>query len=114
MSMKPGASIVASDQAAERVAVAPRVTLDSIKSKILHEQFITSADIDAATDIYPKDSGVLTLCILTMANGFQVVGKSACAAPANFNAELGRQFAYDDAFDQIWALEGYALRTAMR
>lgn len=45
-----------------------------------------------------------------MQNGFTVIGKSAPASPENFNAELGRQFAYDDAVRQLWPLMGYALR----
>lgn len=55
----------------------------------------------------------LTICVLTLENGFTVVGKSACAHAGNFNKELGEKIAYDDAFKQIWALEGYLLREAL-
>lgn len=55
----------------------------------------------------------LTICVLTLENGFTVIGKSACAHAGNFNKELGEKIAYDDAFKQIWALEGYLLREAL-
>lgn len=54
--------------------------------------------------------GCLTICVLVLKNGFTVVGKSACASPANFDAALGRKIAKEDARNQIWALEGYHLR----
>ncbi|EJW11257.1 hypothetical protein A33M_3335 [Rhodovulum sp. PH10] len=53
----------------------------------------------------------LTVCALTCRNEFQVVGHSACASPENFDPELGRKIARDNARAQLWALEGYQLRT---
>jgi hypothetical protein len=78
-------------------AAAPRVTLESMEAKIEHATYILH-------------EGILTLCILKMQNGFYVVGESAPASPANFNAELGRKFAYENAIRQLWKLEGYSLR----
>lgn len=52
----------------------------------------------------------LTICLITMRNGFTVIGKTAPADPANFNAELGRKFAREDAIRQLWPLMGFALR----
>lgn len=78
------------------------VTKDFIESRILHTEFLR-----------PEYQGTLTLCIMTMDNGFSVVGKSACAHPDNFNEELGKKIARDDAFSQVWALEGYLLREAL-
>ena len=52
----------------------------------------------------------LTICIITMLNGWDVRGDSACVDPANFNATTGQEEAYKNAFDQIWALEGYLLQ----
>jgi len=44
-------------------------------------------------------------------------GHSACVSPENFNAELGFNMARDQAEvkarDQLWLLEGYALRTRL-
>ena len=54
--------------------------------------------------------GVLTICLLVTRNGFTLIGKSAPASPDNFDAELGRKLAYEDAVRQLWPLMGYALR----
>lgn len=79
------------------VAVAPRVTLESMEAKIVSTEYVVHDNI-------------LTLCVLKMRNGFYLVGESAPASPENFNAELGRKFAYENAIRQLWKLEGYALR----
>ena len=81
-------------------ATAPRVTLESMQGKIVSENYIVH-------------EGILTICILKMQNGFYVVGESAPASPANFDAELGRKFAYENAIRQLWKLEGYSLRDAL-
>lgn len=52
----------------------------------------------------------LTLCVLVLRNGFTVTGESACASPENFNKEIGRKVALDNAKSKIWALEGYLLK----
>ena len=51
--------------------------------------------------------------MLTLQNGFTVVGESACADPANFREDIGRRYAYMKARNRIWALEGYALRSRL-
>jgi hypothetical protein len=43
-------------------------------------------------------------------NGFTVIGKSAAASIENFDIEIGRKLAREDARNQIWQLEGYLLR----
>lgn len=80
---------------------APRLTPDHIDAQIVAEAF----------HVFPGTT--LTVCALTLKNGFQVVGESAAASPANFNEELGRKIARDDARNKIWALEGYLLRSKL-
>jgi len=53
---------------------------------------------------------LLTFCVLTLRNGFTVTGESACASPENFDAELGRKIARQNAVNKIWPLMGYALK----
>lgn len=77
---------------------APRVTPDHIESVIVSEQY------------HVFDGTTFTICLLTLKNGFTVHGESACASPGNFDAELGRKIARDNAKNKIWMLEGYALR----
>jgi hypothetical protein len=85
-----------------------------IQKKGLNAPRLNPAHIDGqiaaeAYHVFPGTS--LTVCALTLKNGFQVVGKSAPASPENFDAELGKKIAHDDARNQIWALEGYRLRS---
>ena len=76
----------------------PTVTMDLIKSKIVKEQF------------HVFDGTQLTVCVLTLENGFNVTGESACVSPENFNKEIGEKIAKDNAVDKIWTLEGYLLK----
>jgi hypothetical protein len=99
---------------------APRVSLDDIKNAICARYDVRGnevafiSDNALAADIgwneLPKCLDTLSLCILVMRNGFMVVGKSAPAAPENFDAELGRKLAYEDCIRQLWPLMGYSLR----
>lgn len=57
--------------------------------------------------------GTLTICIMTTADGFHLVGKSAAASPENFDADVGRELARDDARKQLWQLEGYVLKAIL-
>lgn len=81
-----------------------KVTPELIESKITMEKYLYPADHG------PSEPKTTTICVLTLQNGFSVVGKSACADPANFNQELGAKIAKEDAVRQIWALEGYLLK----
>lgn len=107
-------SIQETDRASAAVATAPRVALTDIEAAIRSRYDITA---DAAVSNghaapVPVDTALrlLSICILVMRNGFVVVGKSAPASPDNFNRELGRKFAYEDAVRQLWPLMGFALR----
>lgn len=53
---------------------------------------------------------LLTICVLVLKNGFTVTGESACASPENFDAEIGRKIARQNAEQKIWPLMGYALK----
>lgn len=90
---------------------APRVSLDDIKASIASEAYFTAGQAGDALRI-PMHSAarLLTICILTVRNGFTLVGKSAPASADNFDADLGRKLAYEDAVRQLWPLMGYALR----
>ncbi len=77
---------------------APRISPADLDAKIVGEQY----------HVFPGTT--LTVCCLTLANGFTVTGQSAAASPANFNAEIGRKIARADAREKIWMLEGYLLR----
>lgn len=82
----------------EKGLTAPRLTPELIDQAISREQY------------HVFDGSQLTVCCLTLQNGFTVVGESACASPGNFNAEIGKKIARSKARDKIWAFEGYLLK----
>ena len=105
-------SLEVTDAEAAAIAVAPRVSLASMEAKIKAEYFVTGSEaIGSMPAIAELD--VLTICFLVMDNGFVIIGKAAPASPANFNVELGRKFAREDAIRQLWPMEGYALRARL-
>lgn len=77
---------------------APRVTPSLLDSKIIGEQYY----------VFPGTT--VTIALLELENGFTVTGESACASPENFDEEIGRKIARQQARDKIWALEGYLLK----
>lgn len=93
---------------------APRVSLTDIEANIYYKGFARGCDIlffGHEPEIIAFDATKnLTVCICVMNNGFTVIGKSAPASAANFDAELGRKLAYEDCIRQIWPLMGYELR----
>lgn len=77
---------------------APQLTISDIQAAIAKAEYL----------VIPRTT--TTICHLTMQNGFTVVGKSACASPENFNIALGEKYAYEDAVNKVWELEGYLLK----
>lgn len=68
-----------------------------------------SAVISEIEFIRPNIHPTLTLCVITLNNGYCVVGESACVDPKEFNEMIGKDIAYQDARRKIWRLEGYLL-----
>lgn len=92
---------------------APRVTPADLEAAIASEHYFTAEDgVTWANndDEVPPSLSLLTFCVLVLKNGFTIVGKSACASPENFDAELGRKIARQDAVSQLWPLLGFALK----
>ncbi len=61
-------------------------------------------------EMYVNPTSTLTICILTLRNGFTVTGKSACVSSENYNKDIGEKIARKNAREKIWMLERYALR----
>ena len=116
------------DQATEqeiqaRGLTAPRITPDDIEANIYSEHYFTALDgvvghckggyPDTQAAMTAKALGLLTFCVLVLRNGFTVTGESACASPENFNAEIGRKIARQNAVQKIWPLLGYELRSRL-
>ena len=108
---------------------APRVTPADIEANIASEHYFTAADgycgatviteefqslpDDEKIVVPPEQLEVLTFCVLILKNGFTISGESACASLENFDAELGRKIARQNAVQKIWPLMGYELRSKL-
>lgn len=107
------------DKLAGANAKAPRVSLKDIEDQILGvfyqtgDHLLGNADIKVDsykdTDIFDR-AKIMTVCTIMLKNGWMVIGQSTPASPENFNPELGKTLAYDQAFKQLWPLMGFALK----
>lgn len=112
------------------VSTAPRVTPDAIARNVASAHYFTAAQgyHGAAISQVYEDAGIitnetaapapdalrlLTFCVLVLQNGFTVTGESACASPENFNADIGRKVARENALQKMWPLMGYALKESL-
>lgn len=94
---------------------APRITPTDIEASIANEYYFTALDgvygvNKGLPDGYDDSLKTLTFCVLVLKNGYTVTGESACASPENFDAELGKKIARQNAANKIWPLEGYLLK----
>lgn len=118
--MSTDAQIEAEIQAKGKTAA--RVTPDDIEDNIIDERYFTAADGFVGANMQtgqvyqrnyeeiPGPLGLLTFCVVVLRNGFTVTGESACASPENFDPEIGRKIARQNAVQKIWPLMGYALK----
>ena len=103
---------------------APRITPDHVENCISSEYYFTASEgVTGALREQAEAKGwtyngtsfhsslnLLTFCVLALKNGFTVTGESACASPENFDADIGRKIARENAVEKIWLLEGYLLK----
>ena len=105
---------------------APRLTPDHIDSVIQSVHYFTAGDgyagalasseeFNSLPEVErfinpPQQLDLLTFCVIVLKNGFTVTGESACVSPDNFDAEIGKKIAYQNAREKIWELEGYLLK----
>ena len=113
---------------------APQVTPADVEAAIASEHYFTagegvigafaSGEFDshssdvvilrrdiASTEVIKPSLNLLTFCVMVLRNGFTVTGESACASPENFDAEIGRNIARQNAVDKVLPLLGYELRS---
>ena len=96
--------------------IAPRVTPADLEAVIASEWFFTAADATGMVDGSGPDVRalrLLTFCVLVLKNGFTVTGESACASPENFDVEIGRKIARENAKQKLWPLLGYELKSKL-
>lgn len=89
----------------QKFAKAPRVTLAAAEEAVRHIEYVEHVTASGQ---------VLRWAILVMQNGFSVTGRpSAAVSRANDNKETGEKIAFDNAFQEVWPLLGYELKTKM-
>ena len=97
----------------------PRVTPADIEAEIASVHFFVASDaIQHENAVHEHGEAgwllgatqQLTFCVIQLRNGFTVTGESACASPENFNAEIGRRIARENAINKVWPLLGFRLR----
>lgn len=91
-----------------------------VQAKALTAPRVTKGQIDSLMDRVTYTGGRVDDTTSTVVHAFLdgnfllASGHSACVSPENFDAELGFRMAKDQAAskarDQLWLLEGYALR----
>lgn len=119
VTVPPSAYPTVEDEIQAKGLTAPRITPADLAANIASEHYFTAADgIAGATDSSrslpdPQPLGLLTFCVLVLKNGFTVTGESACASPENFDPEIGRRIARDNAIQKVWPLMGYELRSRL-
>lgn len=75
--------------------------------KSITKEFLESEIVSVE---YQRGKGTLTHYYITVKNGFTFTGESACVNEANFNKEIGKKFAYENAFEKMWLPYGFWLK----
>ena len=73
------------------------VTLEEVENAIKEVEYVTLGR-------------KVTVCHLTLKNGHEVIGMSACVDPNNFNENIGRKIAFEDATKEVWKHMGSILQ----
>ncbi len=77
-----------------------KLTIEYLESLVVAEQY----------HVFPGTT--MTVCCLTLKNGFSVIGESACINPDDFDQDIGRKIARANAINKLWQLEGYRIKSA--
>lgn len=75
---------------------APRVTEEYILSRI-------------SDTVFNRFDERVTICQITLDNGFSVRGESVCVNAANYDRQIGEKYANENAFGKLWELFGFLL-----
>lgn len=80
------------------LALPEKVTLEDIAQVIVGEEY------------FQPEGTTLTICVLKLNNGGTATGESSTVTRNNFDAEIGKTMARKRAVDELFKMEGYALR----
>ena len=71
------------------------------------KEFLESEIVDVT---YTRLTGTLTHCAITVKSGFVFTGESACVDEDIFDEEIGKEIAYEQAFEKMWMPYGFYLK----
>ena len=99
-----------------RISEMKKITMAEVTANIAATVYFTGADgfnghhFKTAIGFpkTPRELERLTFCVCELRNGFLVTGQSVCANLEDFDADVGRELAYDDAVDKIISYLTYA------
>jgi hypothetical protein len=77
-----------------------KLTVEHLESLVASEQY------------HVFEGTTMTVCCLTLKNGFAAAGFSACIRPEDFDEVVGREIARANAIDKLWELEGYRIKAS--
>ena len=101
--------VTPADIAAERASEHYFTAWDGRLGALAHDAYVgRERPQKADADLLPLS--LLTFCVLVLHNGFTVTGESTCASPENFDAEISRKIARQNAVGKVWPLLGFRLR----
>lgn len=95
----------------DEAAIEAEIQAKGLNAPRLNPQMIDETIVSEQYHVFPGTT--MTICALSLRNGFIVTGESAAASPANFDPAIGRKIARENARNKIWALEGYLLRSKL-
>ncbi len=96
----------------DETAIEAEIQAKGLNAPRLNPQMIDDTIVSEQYHVFPGTT--MTVCALSLRNGYVVIGESAAASPENFDKEIGRRIARDNARNKIWALEGYLLRSKLQ
>ena len=83
-----------------------------IQAKGLNAPHLTPEDICESIksiEYWVVPNTTTTVCAMIFQNNYVITGTSAAASMDNFDQEVGRNIAYENARQRIWPLLGYVL-----
>lgn len=101
----PLATESTTEAALAAVSKHPRVTLQALEDNIKEVEYVT----------HKASSGqVLRWAVIICQNGFAVTGDpSAAVSPENDNEVFGKEIAFKNAKEKLWAFMGYDLKAQL-
>lgn len=78
----------------------PKITPEMVANSIMNIEFIEFKDR-------------LTICVITLNNGFMVTGETGVIRSELFDSELGKKYSQENAMNKVWFYLGVCLQESI-